>query len=74
MSGVQLDDDGKVLNSKINLVKFLMRASYDVICSNIAAIDIQQPVAILDGIRVHLLLHERTSSNKQRFLVAWVAL
>ena len=53
-------------------MQFLVSASNDVVGSNIALIDVQQAVTILNGLFEEALLHVGTSPDEQRLAVGRV--
>lgn len=69
MRGIEFNDDGEVFNSGLYFLQFFISAAYDVVGSNIALVNVQQTVAILDGLLEEPLLHVGTGPDEERLAV-----
>ena len=72
MSGVELNDDGEVLNGVLYFVQFLVSAADEIIGIDVAAVDIEQGVAVLNGIQILVLLHVGAGPDEEGLLVIGV--
>lgn len=74
MGGVQLDDDGEILNGDFNFTQLFIGAPHYVIGSYVALVDVQQTVAVLDGFLEQPLFHKGTGTYEQGFTMGGVGL
>lgn len=65
MSGIQLNNNREVLNRILNLIQFLVSAANEIVRVNITAVDVEECMAILDGIDILILLHVGASSDEE---------
>lgn len=72
MSGVELNDDGEVLNGVLYFVQLLVGAADEIIGIDVAAVDIEQGVAVLNGIQILVLLHVGAGPDEEGLLVIGV--
>jgi hypothetical protein len=49
MGGIQLDDDGKILNGYFNFTQLFIGTAHYVISSYVALVDVEKTVAVLNG-------------------------
>lgn len=57
MGGIEFYHNREVFNRGLYLLQFLIGASDDVVGSHVALVDVQQTVAILNGLLEEPLLH-----------------
>jgi hypothetical protein len=72
MSWIQFQNDRKVLNGDLNFVQLFIGTADNVVCSNIMAINVEQPIGVVDSFLEHLLLHKGSGPYKECLLVVGV--
>ena len=58
MSRIKLNDDGKVLYGYLNFLQFFIGTPNDIVGPYVPFIDIEEAMAIFDGLLKELLFHE----------------
>lgn len=72
MGGVKLNDDRKVFNCVLHFVQFLMGTSDQVVGIDIATVNIEEGVAIFNGVDVLAFLHVGAGANEKCFFMGGI--
>lgn len=72
MGGIEFYNNSEVFNSGLDLLQFLIGASYDIVGSHIALVNVQQTMAILNGLLEEPFLHVGTGSDEERLAVGMI--
>lgn len=69
MSGIKLNYNGKILNSILHLIQFLMRAANKIVGINISTINVKKGMAVLNSIQILFFLHKGARTDEKSLFV-----
>jgi hypothetical protein len=72
VGGIEFDDDGEIFDGDFYLLEFLIGTADDVVGADVTLVEVEEAVAVLDGLLEHAFLHVGAGADEEGLAVGGV--